>query len=142
MRALLDVNVLVALLDAAHVHHLTARCWLTEHQGDGWASCPLTQNGTVRILSTASYPNSTTTNEATTRLASACSNARHEFWPDDVSILDAARIRQDRIHGPRQITDLYLLALAVAHGGRLVTLDTAIPITPVVGATKRHLVVL
>ncbi len=142
MRALLDVNVLVALLDAAHLHHSTARQWLTEHEADGWASCPLTQNGTVRILSTASYPNSIATSEATTRLSGACSNVRHEFWADDVSILDVTRVRQDRIHGPRQITDLYLLALAVAHGGRLVTLDTAIPITPVVGATKRHLVVL
>lgn len=142
MRSLLDVNVLLALLDAAHMHHPTARQWLTEHEANGWASCPLTQNGTVRILSTGSYPNAISTSEATTRLAAACGTTRHQFWPDDVSILDTSRIRPDRIHGPRQVTDLYLLALAVAHGGRLVTLDTAIPITPVIGATKRNLVVL
>ena len=142
MRALLDVNVLIALFDAAHVHHETTRAWLTVNQQLGWASCPITQNGAVRILSTPSYPNAVSTSEATRMMAGACATGQHEFWSDNVSILDEARIRRDRVHGPRQITDVYLLALAVANGGRLVTLDAAVPITPVVGASKRHLAVI
>ena len=142
MRALLDVNVLVALFDAAHVHHETCRAWLVEHQRAGWASCPLTQNGAIRILSTPTYPNTVSTSEAARLLAGACGTSHHAFWPDDLSILDASSVRRERIHGPRQITDVYLLALAVARDGRLVTLDGAIPLSPVIGAQKRHLIVL
>ena len=142
MRSLLDVNVLIALFDAAHVHHEAARNWLTQNQELGWASCPLTQNGAVRILSSPSYANAVSTAEATGMMAGACATEHHEFWSDQVSIVDDKRIRRDRLHGPRQITDVYLLALAVANDGRLVTLDAAVPISPVVGATKRHLVVI
>lgn len=142
VRALLDVNVLIALFDGSHVHHETARTWLTKNQEHGWASCPLTENGAVRILSTPSYANAVSTAEATAMMAGACATEHHEFWSDEVSIVDGARIRRDRIHGPRQITDVYLLALAVANEGRLVTLDAAVPLSPVVGATKRHLVVI
>lgn len=142
MRALLDVNVLVALFDAAHVHHETCRAWLVEHQELGWASCPLTQNGTVRILSTPTYPNTMSTSGAAGLVAGACGTPHHEFWHDELSILDASRIRRERIHGPRQITDVYLLALAVARQGRFVTLDAAVPLSPAIGAQKRHLIVL
>lgn len=57
MRALLDVNVLIALLDEAHIHHQLAMGWLTNNIEQGWASCPMTQNGCIRILSQPSYPN-------------------------------------------------------------------------------------
>lgn len=134
--------MLVALFDTAHVHHDACRAWLLDHHELGWASCPLTQNGTIRILSTPTYPNSISTSEATNLLAGACGTSHHEFWPDELSILDTSRVRRERIHGARQITDVYLLALAVARDGRLVTLDGAIPISPVIGAQKRHLVVL
>lgn len=66
----------------------------------------------------------------------------HAFWPDDVSVLDEARIDFSRLHGHRQITDAYLLALAVKHGGVLASFDAALPLSAVRGATKRHLLAL
>jgi predicted nucleic acid-binding protein len=76
------------------------------------------------------------------RLRNAAAHRAHEFWPDDASVLDAGSIDATRIHGPGQLTDVYLLALAVAHGGRLVTLDQSIPLDAVKGAHKKHLVVI
>lgn len=141
-RALLDVNVLIALLDADHVSHRSAFAWFTEHAGRGWASCPLTQNGCVRIVSHPGYPNSRSVAEVVARLRAATADAAHEFWPDDVSLLDDARVDSSRVHGPRQLTDAYLLALAVAHDGCIVTFDGTMPLSAVRGATPRHLVTL
>lgn len=140
IRALLDVNVLIALLDAAHVHHRVAREWLHENIGHGWASCPLTQNGCIRILSQASYPGSQAPALAAARLAHACQTQWHEFWPDSVSLLQAGLLDWQQILSSRQVTDAYLLALAVQHGGRLVTLDRSISLAAVPGATSQHLV--
>jgi predicted nucleic acid-binding protein len=72
----------------------------------------------------------------------ATAHAAHEFWADDVSLLDELRIDTSMSLGPRQITDLYLLALAVAHKGRFVTFDRAVPLNVVRGATRRHLLLL
>jgi hypothetical protein len=142
MRALLDVNVLIALLDADHVHHDRARSWLERHAARGWASCPITQNGCARIMSQAGYPNPLPTAAVLERLAAAASHPGHEFWPDDVSLLDRATADHRRIHGPRQVTDVYLVALAVRHEGRLATFDAGIPIAAVARATKKHLAVI
>jgi toxin-antitoxin system PIN domain toxin len=142
MRALLDVNVLVALLDASHLHHRTAMAWLGAHARRGWASCPLTQNGCLRVLSLPGYPNPQPTARVAQRLAVAVADRSHAFWPDDLSLLDAGRLEWDRVLGPRQLTDLYLLALAVKHGGAFVTLDRAIDPAAVPGAAAHHLVVL
>jgi toxin-antitoxin system PIN domain toxin len=142
MRALLDVNVLVALLDASHVHHRAARGWLAAHAQQGWASCPLTQNGCLRILSLPSYPNPQPAAAVALRLGLAVADASHAFWPDDCSLLDAGRIRWDHVLGSRQITDAYLLALATEHGGRLVTLDRGVAVQAVSRATARNLVTL
>jgi len=142
MRALLDVNVLIALLDVDHVHHDRAREWLRDHARRGWASCPITQNGCVRIMSQPAYPNPIPAAAVIERLATATSHPRHEFWPDDVSLLDDRIVDGERVHGPRQVTDLYLLALAVHHGGRFATFDGGIPVSAVRGATGRHLVVV
>jgi toxin-antitoxin system PIN domain toxin len=139
MRALLDVNVLVALLDADHVHHRAAGAWLAREGSAGWASCPITQNGCLRILSHARYPNAQPVAVISQRLAEATAHASHVFWADDLSALDARYIDPTRIHGARQITDVYLLALAVAHGGRLATFDRGISPDAVAGATARHL---
>jgi predicted nucleic acid-binding protein len=76
------------------------------------------------------------------RLGEAAASSLHEFWPDDVSLLDARVADPGRIHGPRQITDLYLLALAVRHGGRFVTFDAAVGTEAIKRAEKRHLCVL
>ena len=142
MVALLDVNVLIALCDPGHDFHRTARDWALTHADIGWASCPLTQNGCVRIVSQSSYRYQLPLMEAIQTLQSLCQSPHHQFWPDDLSLLDATAFDHSKIHGHRQLTDLYLLALAVKHQGRFVTLDGAVPLNAVKGAKKQHLVVL
>jgi uncharacterized protein len=142
VRALLDVNVLIALLDSDHTLHTDAMNWFGRHAREGWASCPITQNGCVRIMSTPSYPNALPIQAVMKHLADACQDNVHEFWPDEVSVLDSDVIDSTRVHGPKQVTDIYLLALAVEHGGRFVTFDSGVPLTAVRKATKRNLLVL
>ena len=142
MRALLDVNVLIALLDADHVSHHAAWSWFAAHAAEGWASCAITQNGCVRIMANPGYPNPRPVAEIAERLRAATTQPVHEFWADAVSVLDPARFDVTRIHGPRQLTDLWLLGLAVSRGGRLVTFDRSIAIDAVSGATRAHLVEL
>ena len=142
MRALLDVNVLVALLDAAHVHHARAMGWLRENIRHGWASSPLTQNGCIRILAQANYPNSVPAVQAAARLREAVRTMHHAFWPDELSLLDDDLFNWTHLLGPRQLTDAYLLALAVQHRGRFVTLDRRVPLAAVPGATAQHLAVI
>lgn len=142
MRALLDVNVLIALFDPDHISHEAAMAWFARHAKEGWASCPLTQNGCVRIMSSPSYPNTQPVQALVKRLAGACAERIHEFWPDESSLLDSALFDATRIHGPRQITDVYLLGLAVRHGGRFVTFDGRMPLQAVRGATEKNLEVL
>jgi uncharacterized protein len=142
VRALLDVNVLIALLDSDHASHDSAIRWFERHAIDGWASCPITQNGCIRIMSNPAYPNPLPVQAVIERLAEACRQDIHEFWLDDVSILDSDRVDPTRIHGPRQLTDIYLLALAVRRGGRLVTFDSGIPLAAVRKATTQKLLIL
>jgi toxin-antitoxin system PIN domain toxin len=142
MRALLDVNVLIALLDSDHLHHPRAMTWLQENIRLGWASCPLTENGCIRIMSQSGYPNSLPAGAIAERLAAAAATGHHVFWPDTVSILDSGRIAWNAVLGSRQVSDIYLLALAVQQGGRLVTLDRAVPLQAVPEAKGRHLVVM
>ena len=142
MRALLDVNVLVALLDATHLHHATATRWLAAHAKSGWASCPLTQNGCLRIMSVGSYPNAQPTSVVADRLALAMDGPAHAFWPDSVSLLQPGVLRWDRVLTSRQVTDTYLLALAAANAGRLITFDRGISIEAVPAASTKHLVTL
>ena len=142
MRALLDVNVLIALLDADHSLHARATEWFHGHARGGWASCPITENGCVRIMSHPGYPNALPARAIMERLAEACAHDLHEFWPDDVSLLDAQVADGSHILGPRQITDVYLTALAVRHGGRFVTFDATVARGAAVGATANHVLVL
>lgn len=141
-RALLDVNVLLALLDSDHVDHGRATDWLDAEISAGWASCPITENGFVRILSQPRYPSPTSPSEAIELLSQARDSRHHEFWPCDVSVLDPETVDRSRLHGPRQVTDAYLLALAVAHDGRFVTFDRSLSLASVHGATEGHLTVL
>jgi uncharacterized protein len=142
LRALLDVNVLVALLDSGHLHHAAAMDWLSSHARAGWASCPLTQNGCLRILSLPSYPNPQAPARVAERLAAAAADRSHAFWPDSLSLLEPKRLRWDRVLSTRHITDVYLLALAAEHGGCLVTFDRSVAIEAVPGAQKKHFVVI
>ncbi len=108
----------------------------------GWASCAVTQNGCIRILSQPSYPSPVSVGRATRLLVAATSTAHHEFWRGAVSILDEALFDHSRIHGSRQLADVYLLGLAVRPGGRLVTFDQTIALAAVRGARPHNILVL
>ncbi len=142
MRALLDINVLLALLDRDHIQHEQGRRWFQQQVHHGWASCAVTQNGFIRILSQPSYPGPVATLQATRLLATATSTVHHEYWGSEVSILDETIFNHSRIHGPRQLTDVYLLGLAAHHCGRLVTFDRTIALASVRTASPNNLVVL
>jgi toxin-antitoxin system PIN domain toxin len=142
VRALLDVNVLIALLDSDHASHDSAIGWFAKQARAGWASCPIAQNGCIRIMSNPGYPNPLPVQAVVQRLAQACAQNVHAFWPDDVSLLDSKLVDSTRIHGPRQLTDTYLLALAVKHEGKLVTFDTGIPLAAVRNASRQNILTL
>jgi toxin-antitoxin system PIN domain toxin len=142
MRALFDLSVLIAMWDAEHIHNARALQWWSQNRTSGWASCPLTQNGFVRVVSQPSYSFPISIGEAFDHLHRNTQTDEHVFWPDDISLLDERLIDRSHVLGPRQLTDIYLLALAVKQGGRLVTLDRAIPIAAVRRAEARHLVVI
>ena len=141
--SLLDVNVLVALFAPDHVHHDLAHDWFADHRDEGWATCPVTENGFVRVLSGAGYaaPLSRPV-EALDRLRTFCASGHHTFWSDAVSLRDTAVFNPAYIRGHRQVTDVYLLGLAKKMGGRLATFDRAIPLASVVGATARTIAVI
>ncbi len=141
-RALLDVNVLIALLDADHLHHARAAAWLAQNISAGWASCAVTQNGCVRIMSQPGYPNALPTARVAQRLREATETAHHLFVPGDLSLLDTGRFDAEQLLGHRQVTDAWLLGVAVAHGLSFVTFDAAMPMRVVRGAGPGHLVVL
>lgn len=142
MRALLDINVLIALHDRDHIHHERAALWMEANIEQGWATCPLTQNGCLRIMSQPGYSNPLPLASLVTMLQRSTATSFHRLLADDISILDSERFHHPHIHGPRQLTDLYLLALAVRNAGRLVTLDIRIPLSAVHGASAEHLVTL
>ncbi len=141
-RALLDVNVLIALLDSDHVDHVRARDWINAEVGNGWASCAITQNGFVRIISQPRYPSPVSPSQAIDRLSRATNTEHHEFWACSVSLLDRDVIDHSRLHGHRQVTDAYLLALATANNGRLITFDQSVPVSAIRGAEEANLVIL
>ena len=139
--ALLDVNVLIALFDPDHVHHEAAHAWFGTHRSSGWATCPLTENGVVRILSNPAYsPAAERPAEIVRRLTAFRDSGDHTFWPDDVSVCDPRVFDLSVSH--RHLTDVYLLALAVRRDGRLATFDRSIPAKGVRGARAGHLVVV
>jgi toxin-antitoxin system PIN domain toxin len=121
---LLDVNVLVALIDPAHIGHDAAHQWFAETGAGSWATCPLTENGVMRVLGHPRYPNSAGSPAAVAPIVARLrALPGHVFWADDVSLVASALVDVDRITTPAQVADTYLLALAVAHGGRLATFD-------------------
>lgn len=133
---LLDVNVLIALLDPLHTQHDLAHDWFERHVS-AWASCALTQNGFLRIVSHPRYPNPMASPAAALPLlAQLCSRSDHQFWGDDLSLLDASRIGGTRLLSTGQLTDTWLLALAVKRGGQLATLDRRLVPDAVVGGHK------
>jgi uncharacterized protein len=144
MRALLDVNVVIALLDPDHAIHERAHEWWAVQAKFGWASCPITENGVVRIMSNPSYSKKTrfTPDGLISRLQTFTRLTDHEFWPDTLSLRDETIFTAGRIHSSRQLTDFYLLALAAKHSGTLATFDQGIPISAVKIAGAKNLCAL
>ena len=141
-RFLLDINVLIALIDPAHVQHDRAHAWFASAGQKAWATSPLTENGVMRIVGHPRYPNSPGSPAAVVHLlASFCELPGHAFWPDDLSLLDREHIDPARLLESSQVTDSYLLALARAHKGQLATLDQRlIPNAVLRGAQALHLI--
>jgi len=141
VRALLDVNVVIALLDPDHAFHERAHEWWAKHAEAGWASCPIVENGVVRIMSNPGYSQKArfAPGDLISRLEQFASQTDHEFWPDDLSLRDEKVFATERMHSSRLLTDLYLLALAVKQGGRLATFDQGIPVTAVKQAKSGNL---
>lgn len=144
MRSLLDINVLIALLDPKHIFHSDAHSWWKSLRDVKWASCPLTENGFLRVMSNPRYDKGRlfSFTELATLLADFRRDSNHEFWPDDLSLLDGTVIMQDSVLGSKQLTDVYLLALAVKNNGRLVTFDERIPLSAVINATSQNLFIV
>jgi uncharacterized protein len=141
-RALLDVNVLIALFDSGHVHHEIAHDWFADHHAFGWATCPLTENGFLRYLTHLRRPVEEDRATVFASLRALCSSGPHEFWPDAVSLRDESLFDASAIVSSRQLTDVYLLGLATRMGGTLATFDAGIPLRAVKGATPENLTVI
>ncbi len=139
---LLDVNVLIALIDPTHLEHDRAHNWFAEHAMANWATCPITENGVLRIVSNPRYPNSQGSPAAVaTLLTQLRALPGHNFWPDDLSLLNPRHIDPTRLLESTQITDSYLLALAHTHGGRLATFDRRLNTNAVLHGTHAlHLI--
>jgi hypothetical protein len=142
MTFLLDVNALVALIDPAHVQHDAAHNWFAKQGKKSWATCPLTENGVMRIVGHIRYPNSPGTPAAVAQvMAGLCALPGHIFWPGDISLLDIKKLDASRILNSAQVTDSYLLALACTHGGKLATFDRRLVADAVRGGAKSlHLI--
>jgi uncharacterized protein len=142
MRALLDVNVLIALLDPSHVHHAMARQWLTANIRHGWASCAITQLGCIRVMSSSAYPARKPAGLVAARLAEATRTPHHEFWGECPAPVADGLMGWGDLLTSRHSTDVYLLALAVHNKGRLATFDGHVPLGAAGGATTRSLAVI
>lgn len=138
--SLLDVNVLVALFFPDHVHHDLAHDWFADHRHEGWATCPLTENGLIRVACQQPSEDSVVRPaDVTVNLTRFCRDKLHRSWTDSVSLTDTTLFAPQFIGGHRQVTDIYLLGLAKKNGGRLATFDRTIPVKAVRGGTAELL---
>jgi len=121
---LLDVNVLVALVRSKHSHHEPAKRWFSAAGSRQWATCPLTQAGFVRVVSNPRFTAQTVdVREALQMLTELTGLPGHEFWPVDFDVATAVTPFASRFFGHQQVSDVYLLALAMRNRGKLATLD-------------------
>jgi uncharacterized protein len=141
-RFLLDINVLIALIDPAHVQHDRAHAWFAGKGHHAWATCPLTENGVLRIVGHPRYPNSPGPPAAVAELLGSFRNLPgHLFWPDDISLLDHEQVSTARLLDSAHVTDTYLLTLARVHNGQLASFDQRIVTGAVVdGPSALHLI--
>lgn len=141
---LLDVNVLIALLDPAHINHNAAHRWFAKVRKHQWATCPITENAVIRILSNPSYPSvDWMPNQVMDHLDGFLTEElNHVFWGDAVSLQDNSLFDRQMIRGHKQLTDVYLLGLVVKRASKLTTFDRSIPWQAVKGASEDHLELL
>lgn len=142
MTYLLDVNVLIALIDPAHVAHDDAHVWFSNKGNASWASCPITENAVVRILSNAKYPNSPGSPAVVVGIVEQLrALPGHSFWAEDFSLVGSDAIDTSRILTSAQVTDTYLLTLAKVRGGQLATFDRRLSVNAVRdGKATLHLI--
>jgi uncharacterized protein len=139
MTFLLDTNVLIALIDPTHIQHDAAHNWFSTIGHTSWATCPITENGVLRIVGHTTYANSPGTPAAVAPLLCGLrALPGHVFWTSDVSLLDADRFDAGRLLTSAQVTDTYLLGLAQAHGGQLATFDRRL-VTDAIRDGSKHL---
>lgn len=143
MRSLLDVNLLIALMDQDHAFHSRAHAWWSA-ESPAWASCPLTENGLIRIMSSAAYSRvrNRTVFSVTTQFEQFSAASDHEFWDDSISVCNASLFDHRAILSSKTLTNLYLLGLATTRGGRLVTFDQGVSRNAVHLAEEKNLLVL
>jgi uncharacterized protein len=138
--SLLDVNALIALIDSDHVHHTEMQKWFRAKHNGGWATCPLVENGAVRVLSQPTYASGQRTPAEVVQVLDALKAAfakSYQFWADDISLADPAIFDTTLIAGSRQVTDVYLAGLAARHKGVLISFDRSLAWHAVRGASGR-----
>jgi len=124
---LLDVNILIAMAWPTHRDHEKVLEWLARHAREGWATCPLTQTSFVRILSNPAFSaNALTPTDALTVLQANLAHPAHRFWADEVSLIDSLKLSIQKLIGYQQVTDAYLLGLAIHKKGKFVTMDRGV----------------
>ena len=130
MTFLLDVNVLIALIDPAHVSHDAAHAWFEREGHRSWATCPLTENGVLRIIGSPKYPNTPGSPAVVADIVRALRGGTgHVFWGDAISLFDENYTDVSQVLTSAQVTDTYLLSLAAAQGGKLATFDRRLSAT-------------
>jgi toxin-antitoxin system PIN domain toxin len=141
--ALLDVSVLLPLFDATHQHHELAHDWFEDHRRHGWATCPITENGFVRLVTRPSFVNPPhRAVDVVPRLTALRKSGDHKFWPASLSLTDEGVFNLELIQGHKQLTDVYLLGLATANGGAFATFDRSVHLRAVKSATTANLIVI
>ena len=142
MVCLFDVNCLIATVDSDHVHHEPMQRWFSAHAGRGWATCPITENGLIRVVSQPAYPSGQRSPAEIIRTLQQLKNVcreSYQFWEDGVSLTNESLFRPEYIIGPRQVTDAYLLGLATKRGGVVLSFDRSLPWQAIRGGAS-HLI--
>jgi len=128
--------VIIAIIDAQHVDHRRAKGWFESTDDLHWLSCPITQNGVIRILSNPRYSASITLSRAMRSLRILLTRGQHQFVSDSISILDPDIVDSNHLLSHNQTTDTCLLALAAAHNASLATFDKRLVATAVLSEKK------
>jgi toxin-antitoxin system PIN domain toxin len=124
---LFDVNVLIAMAWPTHDGHKKVQQWFSTHAPSGWATCPITQSAFVRILSNPSFsPNALSPRDALALLQTNLAHSEHRFWPDEIGLVQALKPLAPQLEGHQQVTDAYLLGLAMHKEGKFVTMDKSV----------------